>query len=458
VNKVLSDALPTLQASINAALHGMDSISIRVLTLTLNVGPFDDCNIYDLTSITTSFAAGAGLLVDAPFDIECNAPYTLVEFPHITIARGTMSLTNKDGAHIDTASSITSDGAHVVVGSEKVDVTFVPLIRFSGLVGSLLSIVIKAFQPVIKFAVDEAITIALTKAIAKLNSAVLQKLPLQISLGEAVGLDTGFPYATTAADSMTLGLDGSFQPFGEALAAKANPFDVAPPLADVAAAAAADFQFAIADYSFLTLLYSLQVEGALYLVIPAELLPLTTTLLAPVAPKMASAYPGAPVQLTLFANDIDSSAYATQDNQAAVRLPVSMTFNPVVAGSLEPGFTIAVDADLSLGLSVAPHVPTVNETATQVLVGEVAVLALSDGAVVASDVGVVNVNLLVSVVNSAFAVAVAVANKRLAIGFGLPLLLENTSIQMVNASTRVATNFNLAAAVAAFTSVDAAPV
>lgn len=132
VNRVLSKSLPYIESSINNALHNMDDITCKVLTTELVVGPFTDCNIYNITTMTTEFSSSTGLNINIPFSIDCEAPYKLTELK-VPIAWGTMILTSRQGAYIYDESSLTSDGSHIIVGNEKVDVEFVPKIRFTGI-------------------------------------------------------------------------------------------------------------------------------------------------------------------------------------------------------------------------------------------------------------------------------------------------------------------------------------
>jgi hypothetical protein len=123
--------LPYVENTINNALHNMDDITCKVLTTELVVGPFTDCNIYNLSTMSTKFSNSAGLEVTAPFTLDCEAPYKLTELK-VPIAWGTMILTSRSGAYIYDESSLSSDGIHIIVGTEKVDVEFVPKIRFTG--------------------------------------------------------------------------------------------------------------------------------------------------------------------------------------------------------------------------------------------------------------------------------------------------------------------------------------
>ena len=66
----------------------MDDISFRVLTMTTNVGPFDDCAVTELNQTTTEFSADAGLDFRAHFFLDCEAPYKIVDLLGITVAHG----------------------------------------------------------------------------------------------------------------------------------------------------------------------------------------------------------------------------------------------------------------------------------------------------------------------------------------------------------------------------------
>jgi hypothetical protein len=435
VNKVLAKTLPYVQTTINNFLHNMDTITCKVLTTELTVGPFDDCNIYNLSDANTEFSTSAGLEITAPFDIDCEAPYKLTELK-VPIAWGTMILKAKDGAHIYDESSLKSDGQHIIIGNEKVDVHFVPLIRFTGLVGSIVSVAIAVFEPLITFAVDTAMQLGIKAVIGTFND-ILMEIPLQISVGNIVNFDIALPYVNIADSTLTLGMDGTFQRAGEAFEDKSNPFETKV-LEDVNSTEAGDGQFVVADYSPLTFLYALQVGGKLDFIIPYDL---TTTELAAIAPAMSRTYPKTPVQVRLYIGNITDEAFQTSKDIALLQLPLYMEFDPVVNNETVPGFTIKSTLQAGLTLSIVPN-DKENATSTQKFIGKLTTLDFADESVVETNVGNINDKLLITTLNGVFEAVEVTINKFLEDGVPLPRMFIDTSIYFGESETQGASDFD----------------